>query len=221
MISLVIQHRGDRTTFYPSCGDGLCYKNGRIENRPDPISPLTLSRLHQWDLLSADPDHRDPNHGVEGIEIICEASSLQASMLQALLSNSAPPTTHDDSYSQYMRWALICLSQQLQTSALASLECELPVMTPECLHEQAISLMEGIESLTAQSLLDVAFFLPLAEAVAPVMEVQDDRTRLIGFLDTVKQRGFGVADEYRREILEEWQEASVTDSSTYSSSPVQ
>jgi hypothetical protein len=94
-------------------------------------------------------------------------------------------------------------------------------MTQECLHEQAISLMEGIESLTAQSLLDVAFFLPLSEAVAPVMEVQDDRTRLIRFLDTVKQRGFGVADEYRREILEEWQEASVTDSSTYSSSPVQ
>ncbi|CAH0044848.1 unnamed protein product [Clonostachys solani] len=178
-------------------------------------------RLHQWDLLSADTDNKDPNHGLEGIEIICEASSLQASMLQALLSNSASSSTHDDSYSQYMRWALICLSQQLQTSALNSLECELPVMTPECLHEQAISLMEGIESLTAQSLMDVAFFLPLSEAVAPVMEVQDDRTRLIRFLDTVKQRGFGVADEYRREILEEWQDASITNSPTYSVSPAQ
>ncbi|VUC33743.1 unnamed protein product [Clonostachys rosea] len=178
-------------------------------------------RLHQWNLLSADPDNRDPNHGLEGIEIICEASSLQASMLQALLSDSAasPSTTQDDSYSQYMRWALICLSQQLQASALTSLQCELPVMTPECLHDQAIDLMEGIEALTAQSLLDVAFFLPLAEAVAPVVEEEDDRTRLFRFLDTVKQRGFGVADEYRREIQEEWDQASIYNSSAYIGSP--
>lgn len=71
-------------------------------------------------------------------------------------------------------------------------------MPSNCLHEQAVAILDDVEAIVGYSELDVACFLPLMETVNAAIESKEDRRRILRFLDNVEARGFGIAREYRQ-----------------------
>ncbi|OLN96572.1 Sphingoid long-chain base transporter RSB1-like protein 2 [Colletotrichum chlorophyti] len=109
------------------------------------------------------------NAKVQGLDIVCEASALQARIIEDLLLLSRRPTDQVSiCITPYYHWALIGLSHRLQHPAWNSLMCELPVMPAEVLHQQALDALGCVETLVRQSGLDVALYLPLCITIAPV-----------------------------------------------------
>ncbi|OHF03403.1 hypothetical protein CORC01_01122 [Colletotrichum orchidophilum] len=177
------------------------------------------SRMVEWTLKSESRANAWPSEGdnrreainlkVQGLDIICEASTLQARVISNLLQLSQDPDSQVSvCITPYYHWALTGLSYRLNHESWKSLLCELPVLPAEALHQQALVALGCVETLTSQSGFDVALYLPLAEFIGREMGTSTEQTRMLAFLDIVKGRGFGLADEYRKDLLEVWRAAS-------------
>lgn len=161
--------------------------------------------------LSSQPEGSDIsreaiNIKVQGLDIICEASTLQARIISNLVQLSQEPGNQVSTcITPYYHWALTGLSHRLRYDAWKLLTCELPIMPASVRHQQALVALGCVETLVGQSGLDVALYLPFAEFVGHEMETVTEQTRMLAFLDVVKGRGFEVAVEYRKHLLEAWQ----------------
>lgn len=142
---------------------------------------------------------------VQGLDIICEASALQARVINDLLQLSEEPDSQVSvCITPYYHWALTGLSHRLYHEAWKTLKCELPVMPAESLHQQALVTLSCVETLASQSGFDVALYLPFADFIGREMETPMEQTRVLAFLEIVRSRGFGLANEYRKGLLETW-----------------
>ncbi|KAK1707955.1 uncharacterized protein BDZ83DRAFT_592947 [Colletotrichum acutatum] len=142
---------------------------------------------------------------VQGLDIICEASVLQARVINDLLQLSEEPDSQVSiCITPYYHWTLTGLSHRLYHKAWKTLMCELPVMPTESLHQQALVTLSYVETLASQSGFDVALYLPFADFIGREMETPTEQTRVLAFLEIVRSRGFGLANEYRKGLLETW-----------------
>ncbi|KAL2876122.1 hypothetical protein SGCOL_008661 [Colletotrichum sp. CLE4] len=142
---------------------------------------------------------------VQGLDIICEASALQARVINDLLQLSEEPDNQVSiCITPYYHWTLTGLSHRLYDEAWKSLMCELPVMPAEALHQQALVTLSCVETLASQSGFDVALYLPFADFIGREMETPTEQTRILAFLEIVRCRGFGLENEYRKGLLETW-----------------
>lgn len=142
---------------------------------------------------------------VQGLEIVCSASTLQAQIVDELLNLfQFPQDRITVCLNPYYHWALTGLSQALQHSAWQFLSCELPIMSTEALHQQAAFALDCLEQIATESELDVAFYLPVVDFVGLEMTSMTQRRRMLTFLDIVKARGFDITEEYRADLLKSW-----------------
>ncbi|KXH49014.1 hypothetical protein CNYM01_10807 [Colletotrichum nymphaeae SA-01] len=142
---------------------------------------------------------------VQGLDIICEASALQARVINDLLQLSEEPDSQVSiCITPYYHWTLTGLSHRLYHEAWKTLKCELPVLPAESLHQQALVTLSCVETLASQSGFDVALYLPFADFIGREMETPTEQTRVLAFLEIVRSRGFGLANEYRKGLLETW-----------------
>ncbi|KAK1455966.1 hypothetical protein CCUS01_10326 [Colletotrichum cuscutae] len=179
-----------------------------------PIAPRTisdedeiddmLSSLKQWARLQS--SYREAiDLKVQGLDIICEASALQARVINDLLRLSEEPDSQVSiCITPYYHWTLTGLSHRLYHEAWKTLKCELPVLPAESLHQQALVTLSCVETLASQSGFDVALYLPFADFIGREMETPTEQTRVLAFLEIVRSRGFGLANEYRKGLLETW-----------------
>ncbi|CEI67681.1 unnamed protein product [Fusarium venenatum] len=139
---------------------------------------------------------------IEGIELIDEATRLQSFLLRVLLLPPSPSKPNYQYLDPYCRWMLVSISQVIQHQVMTGLECDLPVMPPTCLQQQALAALDDIEKITTNSALDIGFFLPVVDAVSTGIASAGDHARLLHFLENVEARGYGIAREYRQEVLD-------------------
>ncbi|KAJ3530409.1 hypothetical protein NM208_g9343 [Fusarium decemcellulare] len=137
---------------------------------------------------------------IEGIELIREVSRLQSNIIEILLASPESYEPNCRFLDPYFRWVLVGMSRRLQYPDLHHLECSLPIMPLECLHDQALSTLNELEEMTSHCALDVAVFLPLADHMGDIIESKQDLGRVIRFLSHVEACGFAVAREYREEF---------------------
>ncbi|KAL0937486.1 transcription factor thi1 [Colletotrichum truncatum] len=143
---------------------------------------------------------------VQGLDIVCEVTSLQSRMIANLIQLSEGPQDGvSASVSPYYNWALTGLSHMFQHDAWQSLMCDLPVMSDEVLHQQALAVLGHVEEMIDKLGLDLALFLPFADFVGWEMVTAAEKQRMLKFLDTVQSRGFNVADEFKVYLLGNWQ----------------
>jgi hypothetical protein len=71
---------------------------------------------------------------VKGLEIVCEASSLQVRLLQRFLKVGKASQSSYQLLAPYSYWVLISISQLLGHDSWKLLQCGLPVMAPGKLH---------------------------------------------------------------------------------------
>lgn len=142
---------------------------------------------------------------VQGLDIICEASAFQARVIDDLLQLSEEPDSQVSvCITPYYHWTLTGLSHRLYHKAWKTLMCELPVMPAVSLHQQALVTLSCVETLASQSGFDVALYLPFADFIGREMQTPTEQTRVLAFLEIVRSRGFGLANEYRKGLLETW-----------------
>lgn len=146
--------------------------------------------------------HMSLENKIQGIELVDEATRLQTFILRVLLPSPSSSKPNYQYLDPYCRWILVIISQLLQHQAMTGLNCDLPIMPPTCLHQQALAALDDIEKITTNSALDIGLFLPVVDAVSTGIDSASDHTRLLHFLENVEARGFGIAREYRQEVLD-------------------
>ncbi|KAF4465261.1 fungal specific transcription factor domain-containing [Fusarium albosuccineum] len=137
---------------------------------------------------------------IEGIELVRAVSHLQSNIIEILLASPESYEPNCRFLDPYFRWVLVGMSRRLQYPDIHHLECSLPIMPLECLHDQALSTLNELEEMTSHCALDVAVFLPLADHMGDIIESKQDLGRVIRFLSHVEACGFAVAREYREEF---------------------
>ncbi|KAF6807767.1 hypothetical protein CSOJ01_07969 [Colletotrichum sojae] len=177
-------------------------------------------RIHDWIALAegqhlSPPETPDGSEAssreqvglrVQGLDIVCEATALQSRMITNLSRLSLEPEPEPGpSIGPYYRWVLTGVTHNLRHPAWQSLGCELPVMPPPALHEQALAALGCVETLVGSLGLDIAMYLPFADFVGREMGTEAERARMLRFLDVVKGKGFDLADDYRTYLVELWE----------------
>lgn len=135
---------------------------------------------------------------IQGLELICRASSLQSDTLNQLLD--AYKSARPNLFLLYYYWILAELSQLLVLDSWKILHCELPIVPKNLLQAQAAEALLRIEEEARQPGLDVALLLPLAAFIGTQLTEEMEMGRVLAFIETVKYRGFPVAQEYINEL---------------------
>lgn len=173
----------------------------------------------RWDLGVGSSDQLTIEQKVEGIEMICEVSALQSDLLVFFLH--APSDVRDSTLAPYYSWLLICISQMLRRDSWKKLNCELPVLSVDNLRTQAITLLDAIDSTKCQVALGIAFYVPIVYSAGFELQSEDERRRVISYIDSPQAQYFAVTRLFRRELEWVWREVDQGhDQSAYQTLPM-
>lgn len=88
--------------------------------------------------------------------------------------------------------------------AWRSLDCCLPVMTQQLSSEQAAKAFRYAETCLPSLHLEAILYGPVLYTVSIDLEDQTERSRVMSFLVTLRQKGYNVADQFQRAIEQKW-----------------
>ncbi|KAF2137034.1 uncharacterized protein K452DRAFT_115324 [Aplosporella prunicola CBS 121167] len=143
----------------------------------------------------------------EGIEIICLASQLQRDFISAILSYT-PSDGHvtdpaTKSLLAYYHWGLTGLSWKFLEPVWQLLDCPLPKMEDEMVRKQATTALEYAESSLSGVQLDAVLWAAIPVYVGLVV-TGEGRMQMLGFLRTLKAKGFAIAATFETGLQECW-----------------
>jgi hypothetical protein len=156
----------------------------------------------RWDLGVSNRDQITIQQKVEGIEMICEASSLQSDLLGFLLH--ARTDLRENFLAPYYSWLLICISQMLRRDSWEKLHCELPVLSAENLQTQAIALLDAIDIDKSHISLGIALYVPVVYNAGFELRTENERRRVLSYLDSPQAQYFSVSRWFRKELDCAW-----------------
>ncbi|KAE8395928.1 hypothetical protein BDV23DRAFT_168258 [Aspergillus alliaceus] len=147
-------------------------------------------------------------HITLGIEIICSASRLQRAIITTILSYVDTPVSGIQpailSLLPYYQWSLAGLSRQFDHPAWSSLGCSLPIMHNDLIHQQAIQAFEFAEESLRSTDFEALLYIPIMNVVGFEMQTEQERTRVLEFVATLKTKGFAVAGKVERDLKTAW-----------------
>jgi hypothetical protein len=141
---------------------------------------------------------------VAGMEIICEASALQTKVLQSYIYIAGVSEASEQSIAPFSYWILAGISQQLRHERWRLLQCVLPIMSLESLHEYALASLCYIEKHAKWAVLGFGMFLPLLVSMGIEMVSPDERRRVLALFDDPQAQWFGMAPVLRQTIVDSW-----------------
>lgn len=166
---------------------------------------LTLCSMILWDHEVSGSQRLAVEQKVRGIELICEASAFQSEMLSCFFRDALTPAKDDDqSHSPYYSWPLVGISQMLRRDSWKMLECDLPVLDPDTLREQALVMVDRADQATRKAALSVAFYIPLVYGAGKEMHTKDDQARVLQFFDNSRARQLPIAELFRKDLVHQW-----------------
>ncbi|CAH0046944.1 unnamed protein product [Clonostachys solani] len=139
---------------------------------------------------------------VRGLEIVCEASSLQVRLLQCFLQLGRISESSYQLLAPYSYWVLIGISQLLGHESWKLLQCGLPVMARDQLHKYALENVGCITTIVNRTGLLNGVIMPLVFSMGLEMVSYKDRRRVLDILDEQQARNFGLSGLFRRALLD-------------------
>lgn len=148
-------------------------------------------------------------HIIRGIEIVCCASKLQRAIIATVLSWTNSPVSAIEpsilSLLPYYQWSLAGLSRQFVHPAWTSLTCGLPVMPDDLIYQQSKEAFSYAErSLENSADFEGLLYVPIMNIVGLEMKTAQERARALGFVTTLKTRGFAVAGKVEQDLKRAW-----------------
>ncbi|CAI6087848.1 unnamed protein product, partial [Clonostachys chloroleuca] len=194
------------------------FPTGNILYGPTPLlnkdADYILSALWHWAVLqqrmiiwSVDAQFNpilSPEKKIEGIELICAASSLQTKILQSYMNLSTLSEAHYNMLAPYSFWILIGISQQLRNEQWSTLECDIPALPDDCLHQYAIDTLDCIGAMAGKAGILVASFISIVFTMGLEMVSDEDRRKAYGLLDIQQARYFEISDHFKFVLNELW-----------------
>lgn len=152
-------------------------------------------------------------HVAAGIEIICMACRLQREIISIILTSttSAQLESAITLMLPYYHWALMGICRLFIHPAWSYLQCELPVLQDDMIQGQALAALTHAEGIISNIDLGAVLYMPLAYLIGLEMTDEEERKRVINFLETIKAKGFDVASGFIVELKESWVEMGKTE----------
>ncbi|KAK8249064.1 hypothetical protein IWZ00DRAFT_315297 [Phyllosticta capitalensis] len=152
-------------------------------------------------------------HVAAGIEIICVACRLQREIISIILTSttSAQLESAITMMLPYYHWALMGICRLFIHPAWSYLQCELPVLQDDMIQGQALAALTHAEGIISNIDLGAVLYMPLAYLIGLEMTDEEERKRVINFLETIKAKGFDVASGFIVELKESWVEMGKTE----------
>ncbi|KAK2756561.1 hypothetical protein FQN54_005454 [Arachnomyces sp. PD_36] len=163
-------------------------------------------RMIEWvdDTVKSPSPYLSPEEKVKGIEIICEASSLQSRLLRCYMDLPNDSEFNHQLLALYSYWTLVGISQQLRHPHWRMLRCDLPVMALDQLHQYALTTLDSIGELTDRAGLSAAMFLPVVLSMGFEMTTNEDRNRALDLLGNTQARYFDFSPKFQWRLLGSW-----------------
>ncbi|KAB8227032.1 uncharacterized protein BDW43DRAFT_304932 [Aspergillus alliaceus] len=148
-------------------------------------------------------------HIISGIEIVCCASKLQRAIIATVLSCTDPQVSSIEPWIPalvpYYQWSLAGLSRQFDHPAWTYLGCSLPVMPDDLIYHQAKQAFSHAErSIMNSADFEGLLYVPIMNIVGLEMRTTQERARALGFVATLKARGFAVAGKLEQDLKKAW-----------------
>lgn len=157
----------------------------------------------EWDIEVAKKTQLSLEQRIRGMELIDEASALQSALLPLLLvGTGTDKTCLDPRYPLYC-WPLIGISQVLRRDSWQLLECDLPVLSPDKVYEQANALLDTVLSLMRWRMC-VPFFLPLVYSAGFEMRTEKERERVLRCMNDSQIKHYVVVKMFQMDLIQAW-----------------
>ncbi|KAE8163726.1 hypothetical protein BDV40DRAFT_134230 [Aspergillus tamarii] len=151
------------------------------------------------------PQRKLSEHEYEGIELTCIASRFQRDIIASLLwYTSENGRNLTNVMLAFYHCANVDISLMFCDSVWLSLNCELPVMAHQMSYEQATNALEHAENGLQNSYLEAIFYAPTLYTVSMTRRYKSERSRIVDFINKLKQKGFLIADQFLSAIEEAW-----------------
>ncbi|KAJ5099540.1 hypothetical protein N7532_006541 [Penicillium argentinense] len=98
-------------------------------------------------------------------------------------------------------------ARRTRKSAWLPIACELPVMPLKMSYGQTITALHHAETSVEYLDLEANFLVPTLYTIGMQMARNPDRKRIFKFIETLKQKGFAVNDEFLTTIQRVWSPA--------------
>ncbi|CAH0003425.1 unnamed protein product [Clonostachys byssicola] len=168
------------------------------------LSADQLDRMFDWlaETINHPSTQLNAEQKVKGLGIMCEASSLQMRLLQCFLQLSKTSESNYQLLASYSYWVLISISQLLRHDSWKSLQCDLPIMAPDQLHEYALENVGCITTIINRTGLLNGVIVPLLFSMGLEMVSYEDRRRVLDILEEQQAQNFPLSGVFRRALLD-------------------
>ncbi|KAE8377071.1 hypothetical protein BDV26DRAFT_220480 [Aspergillus bertholletiae] len=144
-------------------------------------------------------------HECQGIELTCTASQFQRDIIASLLWYTGENGRNlTNVMLAFYHCANVDISLMFCDSGWLSLNCQLPVMAHQMSYEQATNALQHAESGLQNSYLEAIFYAPTLYTVSMTRRYKSERSRIVEFVNKLKQKGFFVADQFLFAIEQAW-----------------
>ena len=145
---------------------------------------------------------------IEGLEIICSASTLQRHLIAILLSyeseDTQSPDTAVNATVSFYYWCLIGVSRMFSHPSWAILKCPLPVMEEQMIQRYIGAILEDAESRLPKMTFEAIVYALLVYYIGLEMQTTDKRKRAVGYFAFVKARGFVIPSSFVIDLQATW-----------------
>jgi hypothetical protein len=106
-----------------------------------------------------------------------------------------------DERATYSYWILIGISHHLGHDKWKMLQCDLPVMTGDSVHQYALMTLDHIATMNNRAGLCVGALLPVVFSMDFEMTCDEERSRVLDLLASQEPRCFDLTQHFRQTLL--------------------
>lgn len=144
----------------------------------------------------------------EGLEIVDQACRFQQEVIAAIFISKKENPDSDDLVRDYMvpfyHWILAGLCRMFSKPAWVSLGWKLPVMHETLMKDQNLTALIYAEKFVEKGQLGAIFYAPISSVVGVELSSVEDRSRVLRFLQKIKDTGFAVASALEYDLRLSW-----------------
>ena len=144
----------------------------------------------------------------EGLEIVDQACRFQQEVIAAIFISKKENPDSDDLVRDYMvpfyHWILAGLCRMFSKPAWLSLGWKLPVMHETLMKDQNLTALIYAEKFVEKGQLGAIFYAPISSVVGVELSSVEDRSRVLRFLQKIKDMGFAVASALEYDLRLSW-----------------
>lgn len=180
-----------------------------------PSNFLITTRSLEWsrsiaELPASDlnPTKLSSSQVQEGLEIVDQACRFQQEVIAAIFISKKENPDSDELVRDYMvpfyHWILAGLCRMFAKPAWVSLGWKLPVMHETLMKDQNLTALIYAEKFVEKGQLGAIFYAPISTVVGLELSSVEDRSRVLRFLQKIKDTGFAVASAIEYDLRLCW-----------------